>query len=729
MAEDPVAKRIKMSEGMWTLESEAVKSLFGLSKAIVRLVGDFLTLGEFINLRSSCKFAHDANRLRWLRWKYVTKSFRGAAFASKCQDNYNFILSPFLLDEYHREDPQNVPRTHYPSPRDCALASIRATEPSVLARIPLRLMHAFGGLAAISQLPSRPLQPEHFVLLTSTMQVGNFAGRVAAGYALSFTEDNTAHPVELFYNTSCTALVLRLRLTPENHGPIFVMWYTCTIGAVAYVGRPVWYCELQHEKGVKYFYKSLSPSTSMVTSLSFSVLSGPCAVQVSQNPQSPLSFLRPAYERCVHLVRDDEGDLNDQGRLKNFNDQHSTPWDATDFLRTLILGGSVCSTSLTHKECFVRLAVTNPTGEQLLVSLLDWAHTQIQLPLILQTTSQFWGREFLEPALRAYSVRRPPVGGPQQWCALYVPLTHYQHLCDDEHYPLTQHDAEARMAFMMDNYEYSASDALHALFSKGSRGFDVRTATFIACKLLDAVHGLPIVTDRFPPFSPWDHEAVLSWIASGLYLTKIGCLHLEENNDLWWKPLLREVIWKGHVLYDQSEEVEDHILDDLGFHDPVFMCDICVKRHFISGPWRDPFIRTLFTGSTHATRARLLRRNNFEATPVRNHDILCVADPDFSEHLGLFLDYALHVGKPIHFLLYVPAYQSATAQRNELLAELAFKYNVHGPAYTELSAGRYYLHPVGMVLDPRSATCFVCDTHRAHGDYNYIAIPPRLANT
>ena len=715
MTDDPVAKRIKITE--------AGKSLLALSKATVRLVGEFLTLEAFITLGLSCKFAYNCNRRRWLRWNYLTTSFRGLSFKRKCHDNYDFIMSPFLLDEYHREDPQKVPRSHYPRARDCALASIKATEPNVLTKIPLRLMHAFGGLAAISQLPSRPLLPEHFVLLSSTMQASDIAGRVATGYALSFTEDNTTHPVELFYNCFCTALVLRLRLTPEDHGLIFVMWYTCAIGMVSNVARPVWYCELQHEKGVKYLYESFPPKTSMSTSLTLS-LCGPTAVQVSQNPQSPLSFLRPASEGSMHFVRD-EGDPSDQGRSKNFNDHHSAPWDATDFLRTLILGRSVTSTSLTHKECFVRLAGTTPTGGQLLVSLLDWAHTQIQLPLTLQTTSQFWGHEFLEPALHAHSVKRPPVGGPHQWSALYVSLTHYQHLCDDEHFPLTRHDAEARMSFMMNTYEYSAYDALHALFSKGSRGFDVRTATFIACKLVDALVDAPF-WHPFSDVSPWDHEGVLSWIATYLDHTKIGRPHFEENNDWWWQPLLREVIRKGHALYDQSEEVEDVIHDDLGFHDPVFMCDICVKRHFISGPsMRKTFA---FAGSTHATRARLLRRNNFEGSPVKNYDMLCVADPDFSEHLGRFLDYAVHVRKPIHFLLYVPAYQAPSAQRDDLLAELAFEYNVHGTAYAELSAGRYYLHPVAMVLDPRNATCFVCDTHRAHGDYKYIAIPPRLAN-
>ena len=265
MADDPVAKRIKISEGMFT--SQAGKSLLALSKPIVQLVGEFLTLEEFIKLRSSCKFAHNAYRRRWLRWRNLAKSFRGHPFARKCHDNYNFILSPFLLAEYHREDPRNVPRTHYPRPRDCALASIKSTE-DVLAKIPLRIMHAFGGLASISQLPSRPLQPEHFVPVTSTMQVCDWAGRVAAGYALSFTEDNTEHPVELFYNSVWTVLVLRLSLTPEDHGPILVLWYTCTIGTP--LGTPVWYCELQHEKGVKYFYKSFPSSTSMFTSLSLS---------------------------------------------------------------------------------------------------------------------------------------------------------------------------------------------------------------------------------------------------------------------------------------------------------------------------------------------------------------------------------------------------------------------------------------------------------------------------
>ena len=198
------------------------------------------------------------------------------------------------------------------------MASIRATESKVLTRIPLPLIHAFGGLAAISQLPSRPLMPEHFVLLSSTMQACDFAGRVAAGYALSFTEDNTTHPVDLFYNCFCTALVLRLRLTPEDHGPIFVMWYTCAIGMVEYVARPVWYCELQHEQGTKFLYESFPPESSNSASLPLCCC-GPIAVQVSQNPQSPLSFLRPAFYRSVHFVLD-EGSSSIQDS-RNCNDQ------------------------------------------------------------------------------------------------------------------------------------------------------------------------------------------------------------------------------------------------------------------------------------------------------------------------------------------------------------------------------------------------------------------------
>jgi hypothetical protein len=44
---------------------------------------------------------------------------------------------------------------------------------------------------------------------------------------------------------------------------------------------------------------------------------------------------------------------------------------------------------------------------------------------------------------------------------------------------------------------------------------------------------------------------------------------------------------------------------------------------------------------------------------------------------------------------------------------------------SELAAGRYYLHPVGLIIDPRSATCLVLDTHRDEGNYNYITIPPK----
>ena len=695
MANYPVAKRIKIWGGIRTYEPG--KSLVAHSKAILRLIGEYLTLQEFINLRSSSKFSYNANRRRWWRWKNYTINYRRGDLRHKCLDNYEFILSPFLLDVYHQEDPLNVPRSHYPSPRDCALASIKAIDPEVLVRIPLQVIHAFGGLGAISLLPSRPLLPDHFVQLTSTMQILDSKGRVAAGEVLSFTEENTAHPVELFYNNFCTALVLRLRMTPEDHGPIFVMWYTCT--TVTHSGRPFWYCELQHEKGVKYFYKSFPPNT-VVGGF---VFSGPSAVQVSQKPQSPLSFLRPASDQCMHFVRD-QGDPSDQGGFQNFNEQHSAPWDATDFLRTLILGRSVCSTSLTHKECFVRLVGTSPTGHQLVVSLLDWAHTQIQLPLTLVTSCQTRAHHFVEPVLGAHSASRQ-LSLP--WSAVHVSLGHYQHLFDDEHFPLTAHDAEARMLCLMHTYEYSASDALRALFSKGSRGMDVRTATYIVCTLHNAVLALAELPDLV-----LDQEAMVSWIVKRLEPTKIGWPHFEENNS-WWQPLLSAIIWMDHTLYDQSEEVEDYMYDDLGFHDPIYMCDICARRHKTSGPWRAPF-----TGSTHATRARLLRGVNFRVTPrhFNQNDVLCVADPDFSKHLDLFLDLALAKQEPIHFLLYVPAYHSANVKRTDCIAELAFKYNVRDAEFSELSAGRYYLHPVALLLDPRTGTCFVCDTHRETGD-------------
>ena len=80
-------------------------------------------------------------------------------------------------------------------------------------------------------------------------------------------------------------------------------------------------------------------------------------------------------------------------------------------------------------------------------------------------------------------------------------------------------------------------------------------------------------------------------------------------------------------------------------------------------------------------------------------------------------------------LLHIPAYHVGSAQRTEVINLLASTFDVRASQLAEVAAGRYYLHPVGLVIDPRSATCYVVDTHRDEGYYNYITIPPRLSQT
>jgi len=323
-----VSKRVRLRPSMTT--DQAVFSLLAQSRDMVPLIAEYLLLEDFIRLRSTCKVFRSALGRRYWYWQTYAEAFPGTIVRQLTHDNYNFILSPFHFPTY-QADWRSVPRNRFPNSQDLLVASIRVSDPDVLIKVPLRLIHAFGGLSTLAKLPCGPLLPEHFVDLTSQMQIVDNSGRIAAGQVLSFTPENTVYPIQIFHNSWSTVLVLRLRLTSSAQGPVHVLWYTCCRDSAS--GTKEWYCEMQLGPRVQYVYRPF-PLNTVVGSLH---RPGPSAVQEAQFPQSVLSFLRPSNGRCLRFMRD-AGNSLDDGGFKNLNDQHSSPWDAVDFLRTLVFG-------------------------------------------------------------------------------------------------------------------------------------------------------------------------------------------------------------------------------------------------------------------------------------------------------------------------------------------------------------------------------------------------------
>ena len=601
------AKRVTLRPSL-TTDQAGISVLAHASRDMVPLIAEYLMLEEYICLRSTSKILRNVLGRRYLYWQRYAEAFARTVVRQLTRDNYEFIVSPFQFREYHQEDWRSVPRSLFPNSLDLLLASIRVYDPEVLIKVPLRLINAFGGLSTLAKLPCGPLMPEHFITLSSQMQVVDNDGRIASGQVLSFTPENTVHPIQIFHNSWCTALVLRVRLTTSAHGPVNVLWYTCCRDSTS--GTKHWYCEMQVSQGVKYVYRAF-PLNTVVGSMH---RPGPSAVQEAQLPQSALSFLRPSNGQCLRFIRD-VGDSLDDGGFRILNDQHSSPWDAVNFLRTLVVGRSVSSITMTHEEVYVSLTGDTLSAAQLSVALLDWAHTQIQLPLTLETTRESWSQNFLEPVLNTLGMR--PVS---------LSLTYYQRLCDDEHYPLSAGDAEVRMRYLTDTYHLPPLEALHALFSKGTRGLDVRMTTYI-CTVVKRTLGQLQLGNPDHESKLSDSEYMVTWLAHRLEHTRIGSSESEEIPAWWWQPLLTAVTQFHNHLHVLVEAPVDQFYEDYGYHNPIFMCEICAKRHWPDSPWRG-----IFTGSTHATRARLLRSLTFPGSSpsVVNHDdIISVADPNF----------------------------------------------------------------------------------------------------
>ena len=649
-AQSRVAKRMRLGSSMTT--NQAGFPLCDQSRDMVPLIAEYLILEDFTRLRSTCKvFRNVLGRRHWY-WQTYVEAFPRGIVRQLTHDNYEFILSPFHFPTY-QANWRSVPRSHFPNSQDLLVASIRVSDPDILIKLPLRLINAFGGLAALAKLPCGPLLPEHFVDLTSQMQIVDNSGRIAAGQVLSFTPENTVYPIQIFHNSWSTVLVLRLRLTSSAQGPVHVLWYTCCRDSAS--GTKEWYCEMQLGPRVQYVYRPF-PLNTVVGSLH---RPGPSAVQEAQFPQSVLSFLRPSNGRCLRFMRD-AGNSLDDGGFKNLNDQHSSPWDAVDFLRTLVFGRSVCSISRLHEELYVTLTGDPPSAAQLSVALLDWSHTQIQLPLTLETTRTSWAATFLEPVLRERRIY--PV---------YLHLNDFQRLCDDEHYPLTADDAAVRMRYLLDSsLDLSPLEAMHALFSKGFRGFDVRMITYICYTVHEALCHLKY-GDPEHEILLADPERLVTWLAHRLEHTRLGNTELGHFPSWWWQPLFNALLQHNRHLYDPNVQPTDWFYEDHGYHNPMFMCNICAKRHW---PEYDTRWHGIFTGSTHATRARLLRSTTFPNSPLSDfnqHDILCVPDPEFSEQLRQLIGLAYGKFVPLRVLLHVPAYHAGSAQRYEVINTLS----------------------------------------------------------
>jgi hypothetical protein len=84
------------------------------------------------------------------------------------------------------------------------------------------------------------------------------------------------------------------------------------------------------------------------------------------------------------------------------------------------------------------------------------------------------------------------------------------------------------------------------------------------------------------------------------------------------------------------------------------------------------------------------------------------------------MSHAEKTDRLVTVVVYVPAYHSESAERVVLLNRLAVTWNLTTGDLEELSAGRYYLHPITLLLEPEMRVCFICDLHDPNRDYSYV---------
>ena len=678
----------------------ARKSVLVVSSSCLDLIGHFLSFGEFCRWRSTCNPILVCTRERYLRWQQYNHVFiNDDRVQALCRDMYGFLTSKITAPDYYESRPDLVPISYFPDPRQVSRASISKLAPDVLLRVPLRLLNAMGGIDSLAHLPSTPLLDRHFVSVS-------FPSYPSSSKSLVFTANDFDSPITVCYNAFITVIVLRTLSTPYGSiAPISVMWYTC-------LNASQWWCEFSTLPEVLYLYDVFHVSRDATY-----------VVQVAQSPPSAMSFLRPYLRggRAVPLCTQ-RGIRYDVASLS-----HSTVWVAMEYLETLVSARAVTHVSIAHNESIIRLADdVFPAGKNLLLLVLDWAHTQIRLPLMFPTMPPSWSpRSVLASALCSFNASVPE---EVQWDLNLVPMGEYRELCDDEGFPLSDTDVLKRLPVLGEHFFCDIVQALHSLFSKGNRGLRPRVTTHAVVSLLHAATTLR-------------HKLWEDALADGNWYFTLQRKDIPQLLTLFHDIATRETEhfiaptrefegFRTHeVLLFESCRLDSSFFDPMTITDddfaatgepsPKFMCNICSCKH--AG---NPSQANQIFASTHATRARVLRE--VYARPRHNQSriqpSLCLLDPSFPQQLhSLLLQAEKSVTvTPITVFVNVPAYHTEDSVRRALLNRLAITYNLTNDNLRELAGDRYYLHSLALLLVPGMRVCFVCDMNHPNIDYEYI---------
>jgi len=606
-----------------------------------------------------------------------------------CNDMYGFLTSKLDAPDYYEHRPDLVPKSYFPNSQQLARASMSLLAPEILFKIPLRLLNAMGGIDSVALLPNTRLLPRHF-------RIESIPPRMCK--ALAFASGDFTAPITLCYDDKLTVIVFRCFLSRDALEPIVTHWYTC-------LNEVEWYCEFSQSSAVEFHYDVLhnpyQPAVEPYTQ----------AVQLGQTPPSPLSFFRP-YD-CGFLP---------------YTRAHPTVWDAMEYLQTLVSARSVAHISITHQETFVRLAESSlPPVTSVLFALLDWARTQIRLPLLFGTMLPSWSAYIaLESALAVNSSRQGNEVLRHDWVLFRVPLNEYRELCDDEQFALCFVDVMKRLPILTEYFFCPPMTAMHSLFSKGNRGLRPRITAQAVQSLQRASD---ILRHRLRQGSGCLAEQLRRKNIPAL-LQIFKDVSSEETRD--FIPPNQEVPgFRTHevMLFEScrldSSFFDPEFMDDPNFAahgepSPEFMCNICCGSH-----WGNPNRVTNHLSSTHATRARVLREKCYPRHfHSRYQPTLCVLDPNFSQDLQSLITIAESSGRSITVEVTVPAYHEGNTNRSALLSRLGVHLDLTNDDLEELAAGRYYLHSVSLLLEPDMRVCFVCDIHYENVDYKYISLGP-----
>ena len=664
-------------------------SVLVVGGSCLSLIGHYCSFQEFLCLRRTCTSIRDCTHERFLRWeRYNEVLTDDEVLYSRCSDMYGFITSKIERPDNLLHRPDFVPQSYFPNSPQLARASMSSISPEVLLRLPLRLLIAMGGIDSLTLLPSTPLLDRHFRDVSLPRRCK----------ALAFTTADFAAPITLCYDDMLTVIVFRCFLSIDALVPIVTHWYTC-------LSAFEWWCEFPHSPNDEIHYDMLLHDPPRSATWYY-------AVQLGQTPPSPLSFFRPYNHGPDSYMR-----------------THSTVYVAMEYLETLVSARSVTHNSIMHQvETFVRLADFHPpVGKKTrLLAVLDWARTQIRLPLLFRTMPGPWSAySALESSLAAVS-GIPGKRVHNEWVLHRVPMDEYSELCDDEYFPLSQRCFHKRLPVLMEHFWCPIMLALHSLFSKGNRGLRPRITAHAVLSLQKASD---ILRHRL-----WKERDDVTIQLQRRHIPELLQLFKDvsrEETPDFMPPRhafsgfrTHEVMLFESCRLDSSffnpEFLEDIHFNNHGEPSPEHMCNICSCTH-----WGNPNRVIHNFASTHATRARILREEHYgKHFYSRQQPTLCLLDPTFPADLAHLMSIAETRNRSIIVEVTVPAYHEGNAKRGALLNRLAVTWSLTNDELDELSAGRYYLHAVALLLEPHMNVCFVCDINYENADYKYISLVP-----